>query len=118
MSMALDHLNQQAPPNSVSGSGSFAPVIAVLTVITILGIIAVLIGRLCTGRRIMGRFQFDFEGWIEKHCSSWINGNIETPGTNLNGPEASVSIPIPEGNNQQTKPSEESPQDPPPTVGS
>lgn len=117
MSMALEQLKQQAPPVSVSGIGSFGPVISVLVVITLLGITAVLIGRLCTGRRIMGRFQFDIEGWIEKHCSACISGNSQTPGTNANDLEASVPIPIPEGNNQQINPPEQSSQGPPPTGG-
>ncbi|KAJ8640469.1 hypothetical protein MRB53_017163 [Persea americana] len=117
MSMALEHLKQQPPPVSVSGSRSFGPVIAILVVITLLGIIAVLIGRLCTGRKIMGRFQFNVEGWIEKHCSACISGNSQTPGTNANDPEASVPIPISEGNNQQINPPEQSSQGPRPTGG-
>ncbi|KAA8545905.1 hypothetical protein F0562_020644 [Nyssa sinensis] len=69
---------QQPPPMAVtqqaytthSGHGSIGPVIAVLAVITFLGVIAGMIGRLCSGRRIMGHGQYyDFEGWVERKCS-------------------------------------------------
>ncbi|XP_028102058.1 uncharacterized protein LOC114301300 [Camellia sinensis] len=62
-----------------SGHGSIGPVIAVLAVITILGAIAVVIGRLCSGRRIMGHGQYDFEGWVEAKCGSCINGRVDPP---------------------------------------
>ncbi|KAJ0077091.1 hypothetical protein Patl1_36207 [Pistacia atlantica] len=70
-------LDQQPPPMAVtqqaytarSGHGSVGPVIAVLAVIIMLGVIAGMIGRLCSGRRVMGRGEYDFEGWVERKCS-------------------------------------------------
>ncbi|CAN4107660.1 unnamed protein product [Withania somnifera] len=59
------------------GHGSVGPVIAVLAVIAVLGAIAVMIGRLCSGRRIMGRGQYDFEGWVETKCASCIDGRVD-----------------------------------------
>ncbi|KAJ8530094.1 hypothetical protein K7X08_036929 [Anisodus acutangulus] len=59
------------------GHGSIGPVIAVLAVIAVLGAIAVMIGRLCSGRRIMGRGQYDFEGWVETKCASCIDGRVD-----------------------------------------
>lgn len=80
-------IDQQPPPMAVSqeaytahsGHGSVGPVIAVLAVITILGVIAGMIGRLCSGRPIMGHGQYDFESWVERKCSSCIDGRIDPP---------------------------------------
>ncbi|PKU75473.1 uncharacterized protein LOC110101758 [Dendrobium catenatum] len=58
--------------------GSIGPVIGVLAVIAILGILAGVIGRLCSGRRILGLGPFDVEGWIERKCSC-IDGGISSP---------------------------------------
>ncbi|KAH7575193.1 hypothetical protein JRO89_XS02G0060700 [Xanthoceras sorbifolium] len=86
--MSTPLLDQQPPPVEVtqqaytahSGHGSVGPVIGVLAVITILGVIAGMIGRLCSGRPIMGHGgQYDFEGWVEKKCSSCIDGRVEPP---------------------------------------
>lgn len=79
-------LQQQLPPpmfmgqqaySDRPGHGSVGPVIAVLAVIAVLGAIAVMIGRLCSGRRIMGRGQYDFEGWVETKCASCIDGRVD-----------------------------------------
>lgn len=85
--MSAPLLDQQPPPVTVAeqaytahaGHGSVGPVIAVLAVITMLGVIAGMIGRLCSGRRIMGHGQYDFEGWVERKCSSCLDGNIDPP---------------------------------------
>ncbi|PON38093.1 hypothetical protein PanWU01x14_315310 [Parasponia andersonii] len=74
-------LNQQAPPlevvsQHVSHGPSVGPVVAVLAVILILGAMAVMVGRLCSGKRIMGYGQFDLESWAETKCSSCIDGRI------------------------------------------
>ncbi|CAK9179711.1 unnamed protein product [Ilex paraguariensis] len=83
-----DTEQQQPPPiaettqqhyTAHSGHGSIGPVIAVLAVITILGAIAVMIGRLCSGRRIMGHGQYDLEGWVETKCSSCLDGRVDPP---------------------------------------
>ncbi|KAG6406541.1 hypothetical protein SASPL_134145 [Salvia splendens] len=62
-----------------SGHGSVGPVIGVLAVITILGAIAIMIGRLCSGRGIMGHAQYDFERWVETKCASCIDGRVDLP---------------------------------------
>ncbi|KAL7002778.1 hypothetical protein U1Q18_003935 [Sarracenia purpurea var. burkii] len=87
MSSSIEQQQQPPPPLEVmqqvytvrSGHGSIGPVIGVLAVITILGAIAVMIGRLCSGRRIMGHGQYDFEGWVEAKCASCIDGRVYHP---------------------------------------
>lgn len=93
MSMPLDQQQQQLsppppPPLAVtlepynghhSSQASIGPVIAVLMVIIILGVIAIMIGRLCTGRRILGYGQYDIESWAESKCSTCIDGTISPP---------------------------------------
>ncbi|KAF7829734.1 putative transmembrane protein [Senna tora] len=74
----------EAPPvtmaheshNGGSEHESVGPVVGVLVVIMVLGIIAVMIGRLCSGRQIMGHGQYDIESWAERKCSSCIDGRI------------------------------------------
>ncbi|KAF8406346.1 hypothetical protein HHK36_008433 [Tetracentron sinense] len=130
MSMPLEP-QQQPPPMTVteeaytshSGHGSIGPVIAVLAVITILGVVAGMIGRLCSGRRIMGHGQFDFEGWIERKCSSCIDGRINPPPPpppphDNNGSGDSVPVTIPIETPQETKQTEQPPQNPPATSDS
>ncbi|CAH9100429.1 unnamed protein product [Cuscuta europaea] len=81
---------QQPPPTvmeqeayrSRAGRGSVGPVVGVLALVAVLGVIAVMIGRLCSGRRVMGRGRYDFESWFEAKCASCIDGRIEpTPRT-------------------------------------
>ncbi|KAL5714417.1 hypothetical protein ACHQM5_016382 [Ranunculus cassubicifolius] len=73
-------VTQQADSNSThTNHGSVGALIAVLAVITVLGAIAVMIGRLCSGRKVMGYGDYDFDGWVEKKCSSCIDGNINAP---------------------------------------
>ncbi|WJX50439.1 hypothetical protein P8452_36740 [Trifolium repens] len=62
-----------------SGHGSIGPVIAVLAIITVLGIIAGMIGRLCSGRRVMGYGEYDIKSWVETKCSSCVGGRIVLP---------------------------------------
>ncbi|RZC52013.1 hypothetical protein C5167_020435 [Papaver somniferum] len=38
-----------------------------------------MIGRLCSGRRVRGIGQYDFESWVEAKCSSCIDGRISHP---------------------------------------
>ncbi|KAG9440713.1 hypothetical protein H6P81_020878 [Aristolochia fimbriata] len=97
-------INQQAY-TSHSGFGSVGPLIAVLAVISILGVVAGMIGRLCAGRTIMGHGQYDFEGWIERKCSSCIDGRIDPPPPSSGG---SVPIAVPVENPQETKQAEQS----------
>ncbi|KAK9271178.1 hypothetical protein L1049_026767 [Liquidambar formosana] len=94
MSMPQDQ--QQPPPVTMtqgsysthSGHGSIGPLIAVLAVIIILGMLAVVIGRLCSGSwRLMDHGQFDIETWVEHKCSTCIDGRINPPlpSTNIAG---------------------------------
>ncbi|PKA61592.1 hypothetical protein AXF42_Ash018205 [Apostasia shenzhenica] len=89
------------------GRGSIGPVIGVLAVIAVLGIIAGLVGRLCSGRRVFGLRQYDVEGWIERKCASCIDGRIDhtqpTPAAACSrqpsvvaGDEGSASVASPE----------------------
>ena len=64
----------QPPPMQ---KGAVGPVIGVLVVITILGAIAVMIGRLCSGRGIRGHARYDFEKWIDTKCGSCIDGSLD-----------------------------------------
>ncbi|GFQ04738.1 hypothetical protein PHJA_002617800 [Phtheirospermum japonicum] len=84
----MEPLQQQQPPptqmaqqayRAHPGHGSVGPVIGVLAVITILGAIAVMIGRLCSGRGIRGHGKYDFEGWVETKCASCIDGRVDPP---------------------------------------
>ncbi|KAK6916490.1 hypothetical protein RJ641_019351 [Dillenia turbinata] len=95
---------QQQPPAITeqaytvhSGHASVGPVIAVLAVIIILGVISGMIGRLCSGRSIMGYGQFDFEGWIERKCSSCIDGRIESPTPPSAPPRTADSVNVSSG---------------------
>nr|DAD41176.1 TPA_asm: hypothetical protein HUJ06_015499 [Nelumbo nucifera] len=107
MSMPLEQ--QQPPPmtanqqafNSYSSHGSIGPVIAVLALITILGVVAGMIGRLCSGRRIMGHGEYDIEEWLETKCASCIDGRIDPP-PNANGSGDTVPIAIPLETPKQT----------------
>lgn len=110
---------EQPPPMSVtqhSPHESIGPVIGVLVVVIVLGVIAVMIGRLCSGRRIMGHGQYDVESWAERKCSSCIDGRI-----NLSLPtrvsESSNSVPAtPIHACQETKRPEQSSQTSPPNL--
>ncbi|KAG8497936.1 hypothetical protein CXB51_007174 [Gossypium anomalum] len=103
--MSSTPLEQQSPPPPPyggvtqqaytvhKGHGSVGPVIAVLTVITILGIIAAMIGRLCSGRRrIMGHAPpYDCESWVERKCSSCLDGR-SNPSPPREAPVVTVPI--------------------------
>jgi len=71
---------QQAASHSSPPSGSIGMVIVVLAVITILGVVAGVVGRLCAGRRFSGDSEYDFEGWVERKCSTCIDGHLDGPG--------------------------------------
>ncbi|KAK8678516.1 hypothetical protein V6N13_144014 [Hibiscus sabdariffa] len=88
-------LVQQPPPVTVmqhpyNSHASIGPVIALLLVIIVLGMVAGMIRRLCTGRKIMGYGQCDIESWIETKCSSCIDGRIYPPQPSSNASATSV----------------------------
>lgn len=70
----------QAPPAvgepSHSTHRSIETLVVVLAVITIVGVIAGIIARLCGGRHFGGNGENDIEGWVERKCRSCIDGGI------------------------------------------
>lgn len=58
------------------GGGSVGTLVVVLAVITILGVLAGVIARICGGRHLAGHGDYDFEGWVENKCSSCIDGSL------------------------------------------
>ncbi|KAH7517939.1 hypothetical protein FEM48_Zijuj09G0117500 [Ziziphus jujuba var. spinosa] len=123
--MSTTPIDQEPPPTAMtqqaytthSGHGSVGPVIAVLAVITILGVIAGMIGRLCSGRPIMGHGQYDFEGWVERKCSTCLDGRVDLPPppprppANTSGVEVPVAMPV--EIQQEIKEEEEEEEQPP-----
>lgn len=84
--MSLPLPQQQFPPPAAvyptpyrSQGGSVGPVIAALGLIAVLGVIACIVGRLCSGRTVMGYGHYDLSGWIERKCASCIDGRLEAP---------------------------------------
>ncbi|KAG0488263.1 hypothetical protein HPP92_006819 [Vanilla planifolia] len=81
--MAL-HQQLFSPPKQPSSmvyspsNPSMGPLIGALVVIAVVGVIACLVGQLCSGRRIAG-FGYDAEGWIERKCASCIEGGVGLP---------------------------------------
>ncbi|KAI4316745.1 hypothetical protein L6164_024693 [Bauhinia variegata] len=118
-------LYPQPPPDIVteqshnggSEHDSVGPVVGVLVVIIVLGVIAVMIGRLCSGKRIMGYGQYDLESWAESKCSSCIDGRIIIPSPPRAG-ECSSSVPATplQNHHQETKQGEQSSQNSPADV--
>ncbi|KAL8239484.1 hypothetical protein R6Q59_016051 [Mikania micrantha] len=86
---SFDQIHQQPPPLLPATERqdytyhhhhrSVGPAIGVLAVIMVLGAIAVMIGRLCSGRKIMNHRQYDFDGWVETKCSSCVDGRLSHP---------------------------------------
>lgn len=72
-----------APPVVVeprhSTHQSIETLVVVLAVITLLGVIAGVIARLCGGRHFGGTGEHDIEGWVERKCSSCIDAGIPPP---------------------------------------
>ncbi|KAI3922108.1 hypothetical protein MKX01_005797 [Papaver californicum] len=56
---------------------SYTSVIVVLVFITILGVLSVMVGRLCSRKRVIGIGEYDFESWVERKCSTCIDGRID-----------------------------------------
>uniref|UniRef100_A0A5B6YV78 Uncharacterized protein n=1 Tax=Davidia involucrata TaxID=16924 RepID=A0A5B6YV78_DAVIN len=82
----LVRLDDQLPPlmdrppavaePSHSTHRSIETLVVVLAVITIIGVIAGIIARLCGGRHFGGNGEHDIEGWVERKCRSCIDGGI------------------------------------------
>ncbi|KAE8657104.1 Telomere maintenance component 1, putative isoform 1 [Hibiscus syriacus] len=82
----------QQPYRSHATHASIGPVIAVLLVIIVLGIVAGMIGRLCSGRKIMGYGQCDIQSWVETKFSSCIDGRVYPP-QQPSGNASAASVP-------------------------
>eukprot|EP01018_Ginkgo_biloba_P032715 Gb_04720 [translate_table: standard] len=65
-----------SPSGGSHSSGSIGTLVVVLAVITILGVLAGVIARICGGRHLAGNGDYDFEGWVENKCSSCIDGSL------------------------------------------
>lgn len=86
-----------APPTVVQkpdAHRSIETLVVVLAVITIVGVIAGIIARLCGGRHLGGSGEHDIEGWVESKCRSCIDGGIPAPPP----PPAEASKPAAEAN--------------------
>ncbi|CAA0812748.1 Unknown protein [Striga hermonthica] len=57
---------------------SIETLVVVLAVITILGVVAGIIARLCGGRHLGPHDDHDVEGWVERRCRSCIDGGVST----------------------------------------
>ncbi|XVF07239.1 hypothetical protein REPUB_Repub06bG0121600 [Reevesia pubescens] len=75
---------------------SIETLIVVLAVITIIGVIAGIIARLCGGRHFGGNGENDIEGWIEKKCRSCIDGGVPAPAAAPSPPPPEESKPATE----------------------
>ncbi|RVW50479.1 hypothetical protein CK203_086830 [Vitis vinifera] len=121
--MPLDQLQQRRhhylTPHLLKAWISWSRSSAVLAVIAILGTLAAIVGRLCSGRRIMGHGQYDIESWLEEKCSSCIDGRVNPPplpSADISAGSVPLSIPI--HTQEETKPDEPSSQNPRPKGGS
>lgn len=111
--MSRPTMDQQPPPpafvlqsnnaNTYSPHGSIGAVAGVLIMVVILAAIAVVIGRLFSGRTIMGYGHFDLESWAETKCSSCIDGRISV---SLPRPNVSTATPPAQQTIQQSEQSE------------
>lgn len=61
-----------------STHSSIETLVVVLAVITLVGVVAGIIARLCGGRRFGGHDDHDVEGWVERKCRSCIESGIST----------------------------------------
>ncbi|PON32486.1 hypothetical protein PanWU01x14_360940 [Parasponia andersonii] len=55
---------------------SIETLVVVLAVITIVGVIAGILARVCGGRHFGGSGEHDIEGWVERKCRSCIDGGV------------------------------------------
>ncbi|KAJ9184787.1 hypothetical protein P3X46_004475 [Hevea brasiliensis] len=72
----------EAPPAVADPSRyshrSIETLVVVLAVITIVGVIAGIIARLCGGRHFGSNGEHDIEGWVERRCRNCIDGGVPT----------------------------------------
>ncbi|KAE9586789.1 hypothetical protein Lal_00004842 [Lupinus albus] len=99
---------QHSSYDGASEHDSVGPLVGVLIVVILLGIIAVMIGRLCSGRRIMGYGQYDIESWAESKCSTCIDGRINLSSPPIRATEPTTTSSVPATPIQDTKQAEPS----------
>ncbi|KAI9080719.1 hypothetical protein K1719_037232 [Acacia pycnantha] len=58
---------------------SIETLVVVLAMITIVGVLAGIVARLCGGRHFGGNGENDIEGWVESKCRSCIDGGLPPP---------------------------------------
>ncbi|KAM3353271.1 hypothetical protein ACQJBY_024436 [Aegilops geniculata] len=64
---------------TAASSGSYVPVIAMLAVLAVLTAVAVAVGRLCFGRRALGRAGgHDLEAWVELKCGPCVGAGVHS----------------------------------------
>ncbi|EOA29063.1 hypothetical protein CARUB_v10025319mg [Capsella rubella] len=66
----------EVPQHSSSGNTTIGPFIAVFIIVIVLCVLASVIGRLCSGKTILGYGDYDMERWAESRCGSCIDGHI------------------------------------------
>nr|DAD29721.1 TPA_asm: hypothetical protein HUJ06_031189 [Nelumbo nucifera] len=70
----------EGPPlvvrSSRSAHGSIQTMIVILAVITIVGVVAGIVARICGGRHFGRNGEHDIEGWVERKCRSCIDGGV------------------------------------------
>ncbi|CAA0372109.1 hypothetical protein AtNW77_Chr2g0245821 [Arabidopsis thaliana] len=69
-------VSQDSSSVSSAGNSTIGPFIAVFIVVTVLCVLASVIGRLCSGKTILGYGDYDMERWAESRCGSCIDGHI------------------------------------------
>ncbi|TQD73229.1 hypothetical protein C1H46_041247 [Malus baccata] len=103
MSRPFDQ-TQQSPPDFVlqqntntshSPHGSIGAVVGVLIVVLLLGLVAAVIGRVCSGRSIFGYGHYDLGSWAEAKCASCIDGriNAQIPRPNVSATSSATANP-------------------------
>ncbi|XP_057982117.1 uncharacterized protein LOC131167356 [Malania oleifera] len=78
------------PPPGHCQRRSIETLVVVLAVITIAGVIAGIIARICGGRHFGRNGENDIEGWIEKKCRSCIDGGVQAAAPPEEGKPAST----------------------------
>ncbi|KVH94745.1 uncharacterized protein LOC112517749 [Cynara cardunculus var. scolymus] len=91
----------EAPPLKVAESPSthrsMETLVVVLAIITIVGVIAGFIARLCGGRHYDGNGgDHEIEGWIESRCRSCIDAGISPPPPPPPAVAAAAAVPAPQ----------------------
>ncbi|KAG2687087.1 hypothetical protein I3760_09G036500 [Carya illinoinensis] len=85
--------NAVVEPSSRYTHRSIETLVVVLAVITIVGVIAGIIARLCGGRHFGGNGENDIEGWVERRCRSCIDGGVPAAAPPAEEPKPAAAPP-------------------------